>query len=451
MHIQKKVDRDTKIRLSMGVNVARTHRQIQLALPNGHLFRNLLESVNECTAAFDKQNRLIYANPIFYRLTGYTPEECLGKYCYHFFLKSDREKIEAETAKRQYGIASKYELTLVTKSKKQIPVLASGSSLEGGGSIGILTDLTKMYAYERRLAMILEHSADAIISIDTNRCVLSWNKGAEHLFGYAEKEILGESIICIIPQEHMEQDEIGKMRKETTKKGFLKNFETIRKTKDGRQIQVSISQELERDENGKIIGYIAIYRDLSESKKWEMELQSRFDKMQHAYMEMGRQRRYLDFFEELIDMAFNKKKSADMLIYLVNAFAMISQVDAVTLRRYRKKQDNLELVATMGVGDDWLGKKNVSMKNSIFEKTYKTKQPARILDLWSEPHYHTPVLARKYNFRAVLLYPLFAGDKYMGNISLYLSAKSPIALLDNEFIGIFAKETALVLEYLDMV
>lgn len=429
------------------------HRPLPHSGPKDHLFKDLLESVNEGAAAFDAKNHLIYANPAFYHLSGYTQEEAVGTNCYSFFLKSDRLKIETETKKRQHGISSKYELTLISKSGKKIPVLVSGSPLEGGGSIGIITDLTEikeMHAYERRLATVLEHSADAIISIDTGKRVLSWNKGATQLFGYSEKEILGKPIDLIIPKEHLEQDEIGKMRKETLKKGFLKNFETVRQTKDGRQIPVSISQELQRSFRGKTVGYTAIYRDLSESKKWETELQSRFDKMQVAYMEMGRQRRYLDFFEELIDMAFSKKKSADVPSYLVNAFAMISQVNAVTFRRYRKKQHDMELAAAVGVGTDWLGKKFIPLKDSIFEKTYNTKQPLRILDLWSEPHYHSPVLARKYNFRALLAYPLFAGDEYVGNIALYLSAESPISLLDNEFIGVFAKEAALVLKYLEM-
>ena len=90
-----------------------------------------------------------------------------------------------------------------------------------------------------RLAAIVESSVDAIVGITMERTVVSWNRAAERLFGYKAEEIVGQSVLRIIPPE-LHQDEpmiLGKLRRGEK----IDHFETVRVSKDGRRIEVSLT------------------------------------------------------------------------------------------------------------------------------------------------------------------------------------------------------------------
>ena len=114
------------------------------------------------------------------------------------------------------------------------------------------------------LAAIVESSDDAIVSKDLNGVVTSWNLGAERIFGYRTQEILGQSILKLIPPErHSEEDYIlGQVRRGER----ISQFETIRRCKDGRLIHVSLTVSPIRDRDDKIIGVSKIARDITEQK-----------------------------------------------------------------------------------------------------------------------------------------------------------------------------------------
>jgi PAS domain S-box-containing protein len=123
---------------------------------------------------------------------------------------------------------------------------------------------------QRLLAAIVESSDDAIASKDLNGIVTSWNRAAERLFGYKAEEIVGESVLRIIPPE-LHQDEpmiLGKLRRGEK----IDHFETVRVSKDGRRIEVSLTISPVRDERGNVIGAAKIIRDITESKKIERAL-----------------------------------------------------------------------------------------------------------------------------------------------------------------------------------
>ncbi len=417
-----------------------------------NLYKRLLEHTNEAVWAGDKDEKTIYVNPAFIKLTGYSHEECLRMHSYDFFDKKDREALEKEFAKRKKNISSQYETTLVTKNGEQIPVLGNGAPTGDSGTIGILTDMRevkKREEHKMHLAAILENSIDAIVSIDLHKRILVWNNGAEHLFGYKAPEILEKSISTIIPPQLIEEGEIDRMRAETNARGFIKNFKTIRLAKDGRKIPVSISQSAIRDEKGDIVGYSAVYRDISDQKRFEEELQIHFEKIQSAYQEMGRQRRYLDYLQELLDIMLGKNSYGDLGTYIVNAFLMIAQVDAVTIRTWDAKKQCLSLRAVSGLGQDWWGKKIVSLEGTLHGEAIKLRKPLKVSDIWSEPLYPSPGLARKYNLKSCLIIPLFYGNEILGTVALYVKKDNPLDLLDNEFITIFAKEVAVAMKLAD--
>ena len=124
----------------------------------------------------------------------------------------------------------------------------------------------------RRLAAIVEDSDDAIVSKDLNGIVLSWNKGAERIFGYSAGEIIGTSIRRIIPPERCEEEEqiLSCLRRGER----FNHFETIRVTKDGRRLRVSLSVSPIKDETGKVIGASKIARDITDRKKRDLSRRS---------------------------------------------------------------------------------------------------------------------------------------------------------------------------------
>ncbi len=121
------------------------------------------------------------------------------------------------------------------------------------------------------LAAIVENSEDAIISKDLNGRVTSWNKAAERIFGYTEKEMLGQLINIIIPEDRQHEEDmiLGLLRQGKQ----LDHFETIRKTKSGKELIVSLTVSPIKNAGGSVIGASKIARDITRQKQNEERLQ----------------------------------------------------------------------------------------------------------------------------------------------------------------------------------
>lgn len=154
-----------------------------------------------------------------------------------------------------------------------VPRYASDGRFEGfvGGCLDIHAQKEASQA-RSRLAAIVESSDDAIVSKDLNGVVTSWNRQAERLFGYKEQEMIGRSILTIIPPElHRDEDMILGRIKSGQK---IDHFETVRIARSGERIEVSLSISPVRDEHGNIIGAAKIARDIRENRKIERALRT---------------------------------------------------------------------------------------------------------------------------------------------------------------------------------
>lgn len=122
------------------------------------------------------------------------------------------------------------------------------------------------------LSAIVESSDDAIFSEDLNNTIMSWNAGAEHLFGYTADEAIGQSIRIIIPEEYWS----GQVHiiNQIMAGGSVSHFETVRRHKDGHLLHISVSVSPVRDASGKIIGASKVARDITEIKKLTADLRS---------------------------------------------------------------------------------------------------------------------------------------------------------------------------------
>jgi PAS domain S-box-containing protein len=120
------------------------------------------------------------------------------------------------------------------------------------------------------LAAIVASSDDVIVSKDLNGTITSWNDAATRVFGYSPDEMIGASILKLIP-EHLHSDE--KTIIENIRAGRrIEHFETVRLAKDGRLVDVSLTVSPLKDEEGRVIGASKILRDISGRKRMEQSL-----------------------------------------------------------------------------------------------------------------------------------------------------------------------------------
>jgi PAS domain S-box-containing protein len=135
-----------------------------------------------------------------------------------------------------------------------------------------ITDRKRVHDAVRQLAAIVESSDDAIISRKLDGEIMSWNKGAEKLFGYTATEALGKPVLMLIPRERINEETtiVGKIRQGSS----VEHYETVRVRKDGSRVDVSLSVSPIRNEFGGVIGASKIARDITQQKRYAEELEA---------------------------------------------------------------------------------------------------------------------------------------------------------------------------------
>lgn len=135
---------------------------------------------------------------------------------------------------------------------------------ESESKLRLAIDSTKQNAL---LAAIIASSNDAIVAKTLEGRIMTWNKAAQKLFGYAAEEIIGKSITTIIPEDRKDEELyiLSKLRNGET----VEHYETKRLTKTGQQIDVSLTISPIRDHSGRVIGISKIARDITEKKQEE--------------------------------------------------------------------------------------------------------------------------------------------------------------------------------------
>ena len=128
-----------------------------------------------------------------------------------------------------------------------------------------------------RLAAIVESSDDAIIGKDLDGLVTSWNRGAEKIFGFSEVEMVGSPILKIIPPERYDEEAL--ILNSIARGQSIEHFETIRQTKTGRRIDISVTASPIRDASGKVVGVSKVARDISQKKRAQEILREREEQL----------------------------------------------------------------------------------------------------------------------------------------------------------------------------
>src|SRR5687768_15323740 len=119
------------------------------------------------------------------------------------------------------------------------------------------------------LEALIESADDAIISKTLDGTLTSWNKAAEHIFGYTADEAVGKPVLMLIPPDLQDEEKMILSRIRNGER--IEHYQTVRRTKDGRLINVSLTVSPIRGENGEIIGASKILRDVTRQKQIEAE------------------------------------------------------------------------------------------------------------------------------------------------------------------------------------
>ncbi len=121
-----------------------------------------------------------------------------------------------------------------------------------------------------QLAAIVESSDDAIMTKDLNGIITSWNRAAERIFGYTEREMIGTSILTLIPEDLRSEEETIIRKIQLGER--IDHYETVRLNKKGERLDVSLTISPLKDASGKIIGASKVLRTIGERKQMEKNL-----------------------------------------------------------------------------------------------------------------------------------------------------------------------------------
>jgi PAS domain S-box-containing protein len=119
---------------------------------------------------------------------------------------------------------------------------------------------------------IVQDAGEAIISLDRDGVIRTWNRSAEQIYGYKAEEIIGQKSHIVVPPDLVAAGEPERLTEDLANKGFIRDYETKRVRKDGTIIRVRITRSALRDDDGSIIGSSAIVRDVTAEEQMERRL-----------------------------------------------------------------------------------------------------------------------------------------------------------------------------------
>ncbi|WP_449437107.1 PAS domain S-box protein [Pedobacter steynii] len=249
---------------------------LRLAEERSAMLAAIVSSSDDAILSKDLNGLVMSWNLAAERIFGYAADEMIGESMTKL-IPQDRMDEETQILNRlRAGERLDHFVTRrMTKSGEIIDVSLTISPVKdnSGDIIGIskiARDITSQIQAEQKsaiLSAIIASTDDAIISKNFNSIITSWNNAAEHIFGYTAEEMIGESILKLIPMDRQEEEPeiIDKLKKGER----VEHFETKRLTKQGTLIDVSLTISPVLDLSGRIIGVSKIARDITDKKLQE--------------------------------------------------------------------------------------------------------------------------------------------------------------------------------------
>jgi two-component system sensor kinase FixL len=315
--------------------------------------RLIINGSLDAIASVDEEGSVTEWNKQAENIFGWSHAEAIGKSLARIILPPDyRTAHEKEIqqflkGKMTSALNRRIELIVLNKNSMEFPIELSVTAQELGDGhhytifMRDITDRKKNEEAQAFLASLVKHSEDGIVSKSLKGKILSWNKGAENIFGYTAAEAVGQHISLIIPPEKMAEEE--KIIFNITKGIPIEHLETVRVTKSGRHIDIAATISPIYDSGGHIVGASKIVRDITSQKEANAKLNH-----------------YMGELEEVNERLQESNKQLDDFAYIVShdlkePIRGIDSYCAFLLEDYRDKLDTQ--------GQEMLGKiKNMSLR-----------------------------------------------------------------------------------------
>ncbi|MGF7075267.1 PAS domain S-box protein [Mucilaginibacter sp. 3215] len=347
------------------------------------LFEDLPVAVYTC----DKEGYITSFNKAAVTLWGKTPEANKDKWYVNWeIFTSDGILLtpdETPTGKvLKYGRAIKQQEILIKRPNGSVSYILSNPKPrfnekgELAGAANTLIDITEQKNAESKqgmLASIIESSEDAIVSKNLNGIITSWNGAAQRLFGYTEDEIIGKHITVLIPEDRYDEEEmiINKIRANER----IEHFETIRKTKSGEEIQISLTISPIRNNNNKVIGASKIIRDIGRQKKSEERLQQYAERLE-ILNSIGQ------VISAELDIQNILQKVTDATTQLCGA-----QFGAFFHNQVNEQGESYMLFTLSGAPREAFEKFGMPRNTAVFHPTFSGEGTVRVDDITKDPRY----------------------------------------------------------------
>lgn len=241
----------------------------------------VLDALPAAIYTTDAEGRITYFNQAAVELSGRRPELGTDAWCVSWRLyRPDGTPLphdqcpmavalrEGRPVRGVWVVAERPDGTRVSIMPYPTPLRDASGVVTG--AVNMLVDITESRRRERDLqqfASIVESSDDAIISKSPEGIITTWNRGAERLFGYTADEIVGQSIMVLIPPDR--HDEEPAILKRVMRGERIDHYETIRQRKDGSLVEISLSVSPVKDREGRIVGASKIARNITDRKRVE--------------------------------------------------------------------------------------------------------------------------------------------------------------------------------------
>jgi len=255
-----------------------------------------------------------------------------------------------------------------------VPVFNEAGELIG--AVNTLIDVTEQRFGETKQAMlaaIIESSEDAIVSKTLDGTVTSWNKSAAKMFGYNEGEMVGKSIITVIPKDRRQEEVVilGKIRQGEK----VEHYETIRLRKDGTEIAVSLTISPIKNAAGQVIGASKIARDISKQKTSEESLQ-RYANNLETVNSVGK------MVSERLDVQEILQQVTD-----VTTEATGAAFGAFFYNKLDEHGESYTLFTLSGAPREAFEKFGMPRNTAVFNPTFSGEGTVRVDDIIKDPRY----------------------------------------------------------------
>jgi PAS domain S-box-containing protein len=254
---------------------------------------SLLAALPVAVYTTDAQGRITYFNEAAAELWGCRPELGKSEFCGSWKLywpdgtPLPHDECPMALALKQRrpihgmeAIAERPDGTRVPFIPYPTPLFDADGVLTG--AINMLVDISQHRRAEQaaqQLAAIITSSDDAIVSKNLDGIIQSWNGGAQRLFGYSPEEVIGKSIMILIPKDR--QDEEPKIIERIRRGERVDHYEPVRRRKDGTLIDISLTVSPVRDGEGRIVGASKIARDITDRKRAQEQQKLLLREMSH--------------------------------------------------------------------------------------------------------------------------------------------------------------------------